>query len=110
MSWVFEVVQDEGDMDHGAVVDGQLLVARGDAPPLLEPTDQPLHDIAAPVGPAVVAAPASLGPMLILAVGDDRLYAAHPQKAPDPPGAIAAVARQPHRPAHQQHTGGQEQV
>lgn len=39
MSRMFQVIQDKGDMNHSAVINGQFLVAGGDTPPLLEPTD-----------------------------------------------------------------------
>ncbi len=100
-------MQDEGDMDHGTVVDGQLLVPGGDASPLLEPADQTFHHVAAPGGRPVVATPTPLGPPLVLAGGDHRLPPTQPQQATHPAGAGAAVAR---RPAHPQHGGCQQQV
>jgi hypothetical protein len=42
--------EDGGDGEHGMVARGQLVVAGGDGPVLLEAVDGPLHDVALPVG------------------------------------------------------------
>ena len=44
-----EVSADEGELDHGEVVGGELLVAGSQPPVVLEPPHAPLHDVAAPV-------------------------------------------------------------
>ena len=52
------MLQNEGDRDHGPIANSQLLISGGDTLPFLKPTDQSFRDVAAPLGPAVVAAAA----------------------------------------------------
>src|SRR4029453_15446742 len=52
--------QDSTDVEHGEIVDGALLIARGNPPKLLQAGEQALHAIARAIGRAVKAGPAAL--------------------------------------------------
>ncbi len=70
-----------------------LFIARGQAPPLLEPIDQPLHLVPFSVDRAVEW-PATA---LVGLAGDRDADAASPQVRPDLPAAVALVAHDPLR-------------
>lgn len=84
---------DGGDLRHGEVVGGPLLVSCGDAPALLETADQALGLVALGVG-----LPVDQGAR-VLASGlrDDAADAAPAQEAAHMPVAVAAIGHQPER-------------
>ena len=75
---------DGGDREHREVVDRPFLVAGGDATELLQAVNEPLHDIALPVG--VLVEPDSS--LTFLASNDH----ADPSSAEVAPDLLAAVA------------------
>src|SRR3712207_1455929 len=82
------------DVDHGEVVVGALLVARGDAAELLEAVDQALHPVAPPISGAVEM---GLAPRVALA-RDHRPDVTAAQAAPRGRAAVALVAGRTPRP------------
>ena len=89
---------ERGDDHQRAVVGGALLEQGGDAAPLLEPVDAPLHDVAAAVGLAVeggLAARRARPPRpLVVALRDDVRDAPPPQRLPAPFVAVPLVGDQ----------------
>ena len=81
-------------MDHGEVVGGAFLVARGDPAKLLEAVDEALDEIAPLIGHTV-----ELGlPALVALARDDCANVPLPEAAPHSWAAVALVASGPPRP------------
>lgn len=90
---------DKGQHDHAGVVRCRLLEAGQDSARLLEPADEPLDDVSAPVGLSVEL-DGSRCAVLVRLAGNHRLDILLQQKTIDPVGAIALVAGNLHRPQH----------
>ena len=80
----FEVSLDDGQFEHGQVVDGCFFVASGDASGLLEPADAALDDVAALVGVGVEGrGTARFAAEWLVFLGNDRLDVSLPQPMAD---------------------------
>jgi hypothetical protein len=84
-----------GDADGGGVVDGELVVAGGDAAPVLEAAEGALDQVAQSVGERVERMAALAGRV----VGDDRQRAAGDQELPEGVVPMAGAQREGERPA-----------
>ena len=81
-------------MEHGEIVDGALLVARGNPPELLQAVEQALDTVARPIRRAVKAGPAAL----VGLARDHRADAAPAQMRPCRLARKSLVARHPPGP------------